>query len=139
MVRLSRVGIVGALALVALGSAACANKLVFPASPAVPAADARAKIQLDDNGNAQVTLTVKHLAAPERLFPPRSVYVVWIQPAGEAGTNLGALRPDDDLEGRIVGVTPFTRFRLVITAEDDALVRTPGSQIVLATEQIEAD
>jgi hypothetical protein len=134
-----RIAMTGAVALVALGSAACANKLVFPASPTVPAADARAKIELDDNGNTQVSLTVKHLAAPERLFPPRSVYVVWIQPPDETGTNLGALRPDDDLKGRIVGITPFTRFRVVITAEDDALVRTPGSQIVLATETIDAN
>jgi hypothetical protein len=139
MLRLMRIAMTGAVALVALGSAACANKLVFPASPTVPAADARAKIELDDNGNTQVSLTVKHLAAPERLFPPRSVYVVWIQPPDETGTNLGALRPDDDLKGRIVGITPFTRFRVVITAEDDALVRTPGSQIVLATETIDAN
>jgi hypothetical protein len=137
MTRTLRVAL--ALALVALGSAACASKVVFPTSPTVPAADARAKVQLDDNGNAQVSLTVEHLATPERLFPPRAVYVVWIQPPGEDGINLGQLRLDDDLKGKVVGITPFTRFRVEITAEDEATVRTPGSQVVLATEQIDAN
>ncbi len=128
-----------AVALVGLGCAACASKVVFPVSPTVPAADARAKIQLDDNGNAQVSLTVEHLALPERLFPPRAVYVVWIQPPDQEGINLGQLRLDDDLKAKIVGITPFTRFRVLITAEDEPTVRSPGSQLVLATEQIEAD
>ena len=139
MSRWIRWGAAGALALLGLGSAACASKVVFPISPTVPAADARAKVALDDNGNTKISLTVKHLAAPERLFPPRSVYVVWIQPPDDAETNLGALRPDEDLEGQIVGVTPYTRFRVLITAEDEPTVRSPSSQIVLATETIDAD
>ena len=138
MSRWTKMGAAAATALLGLGALACASKVIFPVSPTVPAADARAKVELDDNGNAQISLTVAHLATPDRLFPPRSVYVVWIQPPDEDETNLGQLRLDGDLRGRIVGITPFTRFRVIVTAEDEPTVRFPGSQIVLATEQIEA-
>ena len=139
MARSFRLVLAGAVAVLGLAGAACAHKVVFPTSPTVPAADARAKVELDDNGNAQISLTVNHLATPDRLFPPRSVYVVWIQPPDEDGSNLGQLRLDENLKGRIVGITPFTRFRVVITAEDEATVRFPGSQVVLATDTIEAN
>jgi hypothetical protein len=35
--------------------------------------------------------------------------------------------------------TPYPRFRLVISAEDDPLAARPGSQRVVETEQIEID
>ncbi|MFH0778505.1 MAG: hypothetical protein V2A71_07730 [Candidatus Eisenbacteria bacterium] len=116
----------------------CAKTVTFPVSVVVPAAQAKAKVGLDKNGNALVELTVNHLAPPQNLNPPRSVYVVWIHTPDNRVINLGQLRVGGKLKGAIRGITPFKEFRLVVTAEDDPMAAYPGQQTVLSTGALRA-
>jgi hypothetical protein len=129
-----------ALALViAAGLAGCAKKIAVDISSTVPATQAELKTSQDDNDNPVVELKVKHLAPPQNLQPARSTYVVWVETVDGKTYNAGRLKLNDDLEGGIKVMTPYPRFRLVVSAEDDPLAARPGSQRVIETEQIEID
>jgi len=127
-----------ALALVAVGViAGCGGKVAVNVSSIAPATQAEVKTDKDKNDNPVVELKVKHLAPPQNLQPAKSVYVVWVETADGKVFNAGRLKLNDDLEGEIRVMTPYPRFRLVVTAEDDALASSPGSQRVIETNQME--
>jgi hypothetical protein len=121
------------LACCAAGVTQCAKKVTFPVSSAVPAAQAKAQISRDNNGNTQIELKVDYLAPPENLTPPRSAYIVWIQTPNDEVVALGRLMVDSKRRGVLKGVTQFKEFRLFVTAEDDPTVGSPGQQMVLST------
>ena len=97
----------------------------------VPAATATAELTHDDNGNTIVDLKVKHLAKPENLSPPRSVYVVWIQPRDGAPIKQGQLQVNSNLEGEFKSPTTYKTFEIFVTAEDASSVTQPQGQEVL--------
>ena len=125
-----------ALALV-VALAGCAKNVAVTVSSIVPATQAEVKTGKDSNDNSTVELKVKHLAPPENLQPSKSVYVVWVETTDGKTFNAGRLKLNDDLEGEITVTTPYPRFRLVVSAEDDPLATRPGSQRVIETNQIE--
>lgn len=110
----------------------CGRKHVnmSPAS-SVPAASATATLTHDSNGNTIVDLKVKNLAKPENLTPPKSVYVVWIQPRGGEPIKQGELRVNDKLQGEFKAPTTNKTFDIFVTAEDSANVDHPTGQEVL--------
>lgn len=122
-----------------VGVTGCARDVRLSPSAELPAAMGEAKVSKDDNGNTKLKLEVKHFAPPQRLQPPRSVYVVWAETSDHEMSNLGQLKINDDLKGRLETTTPLRIFQLVITAEDNPLVRQPGQQVVLRTKVIEAN
>ncbi|MBM3307599.1 MAG: hypothetical protein FJY74_04685 [Candidatus Eisenbacteria bacterium] len=125
------------LALVVVaGLAGCAKKVAVSISSTVPAAQAEIKTSKDKNENSVVDLKVKYLAPPDRLTPPRSVYVVRVEAQDRVTVNVGRLKLSDKLEGGIRVTTPYKSFRIVVSAEDDALARSPGSHRVIETGQI---
>lgn len=95
------------------------------------------KLSKDQNDNTKVQLRVEHLAPPQNLQPPRSVYVVWVKTPDNQYYIVGQLRIDKDLEGKLNAITPFKTFRIVISAEDIPTVTQPGDQVVLTTEVLE--
>jgi hypothetical protein len=111
---------------------ACSEKQVHltPAT-SVPAATATADVSHDDNGNTIVDLKVKHLAKPENLTPSKAVYMVWIQPHGQAPIRQGQLKVNDDLEAEFKTPTTYRSFEIFVTAEDSASVSNPTGQEVL--------
>jgi hypothetical protein len=115
----------------------CGGKVGINISSTVAATQAEVKTDKDNNDNPVVELKVKHLAPPQNLQPAKSVYVVWVETADGKLFNAGRLRLNDDLEGEIRVMTPYPRFKLVVSAEDDALASSPGSQRVIETNQIE--
>jgi len=112
-------------------SSACHKQVKLNPSPAVPAATATAELSHDDNGNTIVDLKVKHLAKPENLTPPRSVYVVWIQPRGSAPLKQGQLQVNSNLEAEFKTPTTYSSFDIFVTAEDSPMVTQPTGQEVL--------
>lgn len=54
-------------------------------SQAVPAAQGRVMIDPQQDGNSNLIVEVQHLAQPTKLANPGNAYVVWIQPAADAG------------------------------------------------------
>jgi hypothetical protein len=106
------------------------------ASSIVPAARGRIEIDADKNGNVRVNMTVAHLANPENLTPPASVYVVWLQDRGGNPENQGQLRVDKKLTASFKTVTPSKNFDLFVTAERDASAKAPsGAEVLRATIQ----
>lgn len=126
-----------ALAL-SLGLSGCATSVPIPSSTIVPAASGFTKVSKDDNGNTKIEFKVQNLAPPQNLQPTRSIYVVWVQTSDNKSYNLGQLKVDKNLKGTLNAITPFTSFRLVVSAEDFPTVSLPSQQVILSTELLEA-
>jgi hypothetical protein len=121
------------LLALALGLAGCGGapiKLIN--SPMAPAASGEIKTEEGDNGNLEMKIEVKHLATPEKFDPTARAFVVWVEKAGATPQNVGALRVDNDLTGRLDTVTPHRRFTLAITAEPDPAAVLPKGPRVLS-------
>lgn len=120
-----------------MGLMGCATKTVtLPPSAELPAAQGEAKVSKDKNNNTLVRLNVKHFAPPQRLNPPKAVYVVWLETPDHQMHNIGQLKVNNDLEGKLETITPYEVFQVIITAEDFATVTEPGPQVVLRTKAI---
>jgi hypothetical protein len=122
---------------IAVGLAGCVEKTAIGISSTVPAAEAGLKTSQDSNGNTVVDLKVKHLAPPQNLQPPMSMYVAWVQTPDGKVFNAGRLTLNNNLEGEVRITTPYPQFRVVISAENDPLASGPSAYRVLETEQIE--
>jgi len=115
----------------------CIKRVHLTPATTVPAATATAEITHDSNGNTVVKLDVKHLARPENLTPPASVYVVWIQPRDGAPIKEGQLQVNNDLSAHFRTPTTYKTFRLFVTAEQSAEVTSPSGQQVLSQEVVQ--
>lgn len=104
-------------------------------SPDIPAAQGKAKFNKTNDGNVSINLSVKYLADPQKLQPPAAIYVVWVSPDKDsAAQNIGALKVDDDREGKLKSVTPLHAFQLFVTAEANGQVQTPTGTKLLWIE-----
>ena len=125
---------------IAIGIAfqSCNNKTSFLTSSVVPAAEGTVKIQNDKNNNYKIDLEVMRLADPGRLSPPKSHYVVWIETERNGMKNIGQLTTSSGLMSKALKssletVTSFRPKEILITAENEANIQYPGSQVVLRT------
>jgi hypothetical protein len=119
--------------VLALAPAATAQKFAMKAAPVVPSAKGEVKISHDRNGNTKVDLKVDHLAQPDRLTPPKTAYVVWIQGDNKQPENKGQLTVSGDLKGQLTTLTSSRTFDIFITAEDNAQAPAPSGPEVLRT------
>lgn len=116
----------------------CARKIVFQPSVIVPAATGKVKVKKDANNNYSIDLEVRNLADPNRLSPPRNIYVVWIMTKESGVKNIGQIKSSsglfsDKLKASLRAVSPFEPTRVFITAERNSDVLYPGTQEVLST------
>jgi hypothetical protein len=119
------------LAIITLG---CSQQVAFRETPDAPAALGQAKVSTDGNNNTRIALNIEHLAPPQNLTPPKSVYVVWAEAPEGKTANLGQIVVGSDRSAEFQAVTPLKVFRILITAEDRALARSPSQQVVLTTD-----
>jgi hypothetical protein len=113
----------------------CANhEQMMAASGETPAAEGKVSTGKGDNDNTAVRVEVKHLAPPSRVAPGAMIYVVWVQPLGQSIQNVGALKLNDDLVGRLDFVTPHKTFRVVVTPETQATLETPSHHAVFTAD-----
>lgn len=96
-----------------------------------PAAEGKVVTSTDRNGNTEVEVQVKHLAAADKLTPPKQAYLVWIQERGKQPELLGVLRVNDKLEGNLKTTTPYKAFDIFVTGEDSLRPETPSDTVVL--------
>ncbi len=119
--------------LLAVGLTACgASPIPLVNGPQTPAAEGQITTGDGGNGNLKLAVEVKHLALPERVSPGATTYTVWVQPAGAPPQNIGALRVDGELTGRLETLTPLREFELFITTEADQTVPAPTGPRVLS-------
>lgn len=109
-----------------------AKDIRLSSSSTIPSVAGYVKFNVTKNDNTQITLTVKHLAQPEKLTPPASQYVVWTRAAKyEPAQNMGALVVDKNLNGKLETVTPLRTFELFITAELSGQIQQPYGEPLL--------
>lgn len=120
------------LVAISLGFAGkCSKSIDMRVAPGFPAATGKVKVSKSKNGNTVAELTVKNLAPPERLTPPRRYYVVWIQPPGQFPENRGQLSLNKKLAGKKSVTTPHRDFDMYVTAEDTTTGVTPAGPEVM--------
>ena len=116
---------------------ACSNKITFPTSDVIPAAEAVVKVDRNKNKNYEIELEIENIARPERLSPARTNYVVWMDTQQHGTVNLGNLRIDKNNSASLTTVTPYKPTRIFITAEDGQRVFQASTQVVLDSGNIE--
>lgn len=114
---------------------ACSNKITFPTSEVVPAAEAVLQVDKNSNDNYDIDLEVTNLANPERLTPSRRNYVVWMVTEKHGTINLGNLNVSKKNKASLETNTPYKPIRIFITAEDTPKAVLPSTQVVLNSEE----
>ena len=110
-----------------------AGTLPLGSSSEIPAAAGQVQLKHTKNGNVEIKLSVKHLAPPGRITPGATVFVVWargLAPGAEA-QNLGALKVDKNLNGKITAATAMSSFDLFITCEQAQTATFPAAPELL--------
>ena len=119
-------------ALLVLVSVAMADEFKLRNSELNPAAIATAHVNSDRNGNLDIDIEVHHIAPPDRLNPPHSNYVVWIQAPNKQAEMLGLMRVNaDDMGVSLRTKTPYHSFDIFVTAEDNNHQESPTGPEVL--------
>lgn len=120
----------------AIASTSCASappSVRMVGSVDIPAAQGTVTATAADNNNTTIVVDVRHLAAPERVQPGATTYVVWARATGrEDYQNLGGLRVDKDLHGQLRTVTSLRAFDVIVTAEESPTVTSPARKRVLS-------
>lgn len=127
------------VAFIVFALSSCARKMSFQTSPVVPAAQGTVKIKKDKNKNYNIDLNVMRLASPDRLNPPKDLYVVWMTTVGSDAKNIGQIKTSSSLLSKTlksslktISTTQPTGF--FITAENDGNIQYPGEEVVLKTQ-----
>jgi len=116
--------------IVGCGSAPPAVRMV--GSMDVPAARGTVTASRIGNQNTSLGVDVRHLAAPDRVEPGATTFVVWARGFGQEDfQNLGALRVDANLRGTLKTLTPYSTFEVVVTAEPSPTATTPSGKRLL--------
>jgi hypothetical protein len=92
-----------------------------------------------DNGNTDLSVRVEHLAPPSKIVSDATVYVVWIQPADAVIQNVGAMKLNKHLEGRLDTVTSQSRFKLTVTPEAGPSGSQPTNEPVFTSDVERSD
>ncbi len=134
LLRASGNGALLVLLLSGVMTTACAaTTYQLGSSSETPAAQGKARLKNTKNGNVEIKLNVKHLAPPGRIVPGSEVFVVWVRglaPGAEA-QNLGALKVDKNLNGKLTAVTAMSSFDLFITCEQSQTTLVPSGPELL--------
>ncbi len=113
----------------------CGSTTSFPISEVTPGADIKVNTSTDNHGNHVFSITAKNLTNPERLTPPRNVYVVWVKTQNSGTLNIGRINPEGAKKVTLKTLIPFEPQEIFITAEDEGEVAHPAgkeiSRIVL--------
>lgn len=119
---------------------ACTKKIAFLTSTVVPAARGTIEVKKDKNMNYAIKIELSELAEVERLSPPKQSYVIWMitdqgvtKNIGKIDSKMGGL--SKQLSASFETVTAFKPNKIFITAEDDANVQFPNTQIILSTDK----
>ena len=131
-----RVMALASIGLLAFSPAGCASapKQAMESSVANTSGEGTVQAKAGPNDNTQIEVQVKHLSDPARVASDASVYVVWIQPRNAEIQNVGALKVDADLVGKLDTTTPHRTFTLTVTPEPSARMAAPTHPPVFTSE-----
>lgn len=128
--------LVTVLGVLVLAIAGCGSGTSYAATGRGGALSADARIDVVPRGaNRQVMVSVSHLVPPERLGSDLSTYNVWIVPPGGRPVPAGTLDYDrGSRSGRLVTITPFDEFRVLVTAETGMPMGYPSQVVVISQD-----
>jgi hypothetical protein len=120
----------------------CATSVSFLNSSVVPAARGSVKVKKDNNKNYVIQISLTDLAEASRLQPSKLTYIVWMVTDRDLTKNIGQLNSSKgfmskQLKGSFKTVSSDKPVKIFITAEDDAAVQYPGTQVVLSTDKFQ--
>jgi hypothetical protein len=126
--------------IIAFSLSACTKKIAFLTSSVVPAARGYVYIKTDKNKDIVIDVHLSELAEVQRLQPARQTYVVWMLTDHDITKNIGQIKSSTgmmskQLKASFETVSSFNPVKIFITAEDNADIQYPGSQIVLETDK----
>jgi hypothetical protein len=104
----------------------------------VPAARGDVKVKKDNNNNYRIQISLDDLAEPKRLEPSKSTYVVWMETANNVTKNIGQINSStgflsSKLKASFETVSSSKPTKIFLTAEDDASIQSPGTQVIITT------
>jgi hypothetical protein len=116
----------------------CSSRIQFANSTVMPTAEGSVKVKRDGNNNYSIDINIKHLANPNKLVPAKDLYVVWAETKDNGTKNLGRLNTStglfsSTLKSSLRTVSPVKPTMIFITAENDAGIQYPGSQVIMTT------
>lgn len=119
----------------------CSKKVAFQASTITPAARGDVKVTKDENKNYQIAIKIENLAEVSRLDSSKKAYVVWMETEESMVKNIGQIKSDSGflsskLKATFETVSPVKPTKIFITAERDAQVQYPDSEIILTTNRL---
>ena len=118
--------------VLALAAGCASTTLPLTASDRTPAAKGTVKTSTDAQGNTKLTVKVDYLPKPGDLSPDLTTFVVWsMADDGARVRNLGQLAIDKDRHGAVTLVSPLSRFRLLVTAEENGTAEKPSKYTIL--------
>ncbi|WP_435353120.1 hypothetical protein [Emticicia sp. SJ17W-69] len=117
----------------------CSKKINFLNSSVVPAARGYVEVKNDKNKNYVIQIHLINLAEVQRLQPSRQTYIVWMATESDGTKNVGQIKSatsmmSKQLKASFETVSAFKPTKIFITAEDDANIQYPGTQVVLSTD-----
>jgi hypothetical protein len=120
----------------------CTTSVSFLSSSVVPAARGSVKIKRDNNKNYVIQISLTDLAEASRLQPSKVTYIVWMITDRDLTKNIGQLNSSKgfmskQLKGSFKTVSSDKPVKVFITAEDDAAVQYPGTQVILSTDKFQ--
>lgn len=121
-----------------LSFSGCAIKAPFLNSTIVPGAEGKVKMKTDRNKNYVIQIEIYNLALPDRLDPPKKIYVVWMDDGINNIKNMGQIKSSAPfmskaLKASFKNISSFRPVKIFITAEYEANVQIPSSETVLTT------
>lgn len=124
--------------LVMFSCTSCSTKAAFLTSSVVPAARGDVSVTRDHNKNYVIKLDIVNLAEPERLQPPKKLYVIWMVTDQKRTENIGQMSSSsgafsNKLKADFQTSSAHKPVKIFITAEDDANVQYASSAVVLTT------
>ena len=123
-----------AVGMLAFTGCASAPKQTMESSLANTSGQGTVETKAGPNDNTEIEVRVKHLSDPARVASDASVYVVWIHPRHAEIQNVGALKLDADLVGKLNTTTPHRNFTLSVTPEPSARMAAPTHGAVFTAE-----
>lgn len=117
---------------------ACAQRIKFLSSAVVPAANGVVKVKTDSNKNYQIKILINNLAEPQRLTPPKEMYVVWMVTEDNQPQNIGKIEASttfmsSKLKASFQSVSSVKPTKIFITAENDPTIQYSYSETILTT------
>ena len=128
--------------MIVFSLSSCATSVSFLTSSVVPAARGTVKVKRDNNKNYVIQISLTDLAEATKLQPSKLTYIVWMITDRQLTKNIGQLNSSKgfmskQLKGSFKTVSSDKPVQIFITAEDDAGIQYPGTEVVLSTEKFQ--